>query len=425
MRAAQLAILCIAAALAACSINVITYTPEEDCAITGDEDDNGMVHCDDPACADTPSCLPVCRNGRKERGEGCDDGNTVDGDGCDNNCMVTECGNGVMAGSEKCDDGNQVSGDGCDYNCTPNECGNNVMTTGEACDDGNTSNTDDCTNDCLSARCGDNFVHAGLEVCYDGNTTTEVCAYGLTSCVVCNATCHDAAGATSYCGDSNIDSAHESCDDGNAITEPCPYGSTSCTVCDSTCASVPGATSYCGNGNIDGAHESCDDGNTDNTDGCLNSCVVATPCTGGDTRSVDPATGACYMLYTMPKTYAEAQSVCHDLVPSASLASVQSGSENALIATLIATLIEPKVAFLGGTRVAGTNTFRWEDGTLIPLSLPFWKTGEPNNAGGVENCIEIFRSNTASDDGKWNDVPCAPTMGHSDPGKHAFVCERD
>ena len=51
------------------------------------------------------------------RGESCDDGNLIDGDGCDSNCTATDCGNGVQTAGEDCDDGNLVDGDGCSATC--------------------------------------------------------------------------------------------------------------------------------------------------------------------------------------------------------------------------------------------------------------------------------------------------------------------
>jgi hypothetical protein len=60
------------AAVAACSIDPVTFTPTgdplaEDCATAGDEDGNGAADCDDAACAGAPSCQPTCsddtRNG--------------------------------------------------------------------------------------------------------------------------------------------------------------------------------------------------------------------------------------------------------------------------------------------------------------------------------------------------------------------------
>jgi cysteine-rich repeat protein len=44
------------------------------------------------------------------------------------------CGNGVNDPGELCEDGNTINGDGCDDNCTPTGCGNGVATAGEECD---------------------------------------------------------------------------------------------------------------------------------------------------------------------------------------------------------------------------------------------------------------------------------------------------
>ena len=50
-------------------------------------------------------------------GEECDDGNAIDGDGCDANCILEFCGNGVVQAGEQCDDGNANNGDGCTNTC--------------------------------------------------------------------------------------------------------------------------------------------------------------------------------------------------------------------------------------------------------------------------------------------------------------------
>lgn len=71
----------------------------------------------------TPTCPPVCGNGRVEEGEECDDGNTTGGDGCSAECRnecppAPVCGNGIVEPGEDCDDGNLVCGDGCSPTCT-------------------------------------------------------------------------------------------------------------------------------------------------------------------------------------------------------------------------------------------------------------------------------------------------------------------
>jgi cysteine-rich repeat protein len=106
--------------------------------------------------------------------EGCDDGNTVGGDGCSAECVPEVCGDGVLEPvTEQCDDGNTVAGDGCDETCQLT-CGNGVLDPGEACDDGNQTNGDGCDDDvenggnCTETACG-NGVVTPPEECDDGN----------------------------------------------------------------------------------------------------------------------------------------------------------------------------------------------------------------------------------------------------------------
>jgi len=125
--------------------------------------------------------------------------------------------------------------------------------------------------------CGNGRIEPG-EGCDDGNTATETCAYGETSCVVCNATCQEEPGRTSRCGDGIVDFLHETCDDGNAVTEACPYG-TLCDICDESCQLQRNVMRYCGDGVIDAADgEHCDDGaaNSDTEPGaCRTDCRPA------------------------------------------------------------------------------------------------------------------------------------------------------
>ena len=108
-----------------------------------------------------PLITPTCADGTFQFGEGCDDGNTVDGDGCSSTCALELCGDGKVTGGETCDDGNEVSFDGCSDICRLEVCGDGIVQPGEACDDGNTSNFDECLDDCTVGVCGDGWVKAG------------------------------------------------------------------------------------------------------------------------------------------------------------------------------------------------------------------------------------------------------------------------
>src|SRR5689334_13496528 len=237
----QLVVLC---ALAGCGIERVTYTPEEDCSIPGDEDGNGKADCDDPACAALAACQPMCGNRKLEAGEDCDDGNRTDGDGCDSNCKRTGCGNGIKSGGEECDDGNLLDGDTCDSNCTLPACGNGIRDAGEDCDDGNQIDGDACENDCTLPACGNGIRDQGEE-CDDGNQTDgDTCENNCT---------------LPRCGN-GIRDVGEACDDGNGQDGD---------DCESDCT-LP----VCGNGIADQG-EQCDDGNAVDSDGCDTTCVIS------------------------------------------------------------------------------------------------------------------------------------------------------
>ncbi|MEW6202571.1 MAG: SUMF1/EgtB/PvdO family nonheme iron enzyme [bacterium] len=165
------------------------------------------------SAAVTVTVSQVCGNGATESGETCDDGNTT---------------------TETCTYG-QTSCTVCNSSCQSDAgatsyCGDSTTdgTNGETCDDGaNNGQPNYCNATCdgmVPATCGNSVVESG-ETCDDGNTTTETCTYGQTSCTVCNSTCQSAAGAvTGYCGDSTTQTGNgETCDDGanNGVLNYC------------------------------------------------------------------------------------------------------------------------------------------------------------------------------------------------------------
>ncbi len=93
----------------------------------------------------------------------CDDGNSDDLDGCNNECIVNSCGDGIVQGDEQCDDQNTAQIDDCLNNCMLNTCHDGYWNhdgsgTEELCDDGNMSNGDYCVDECVFAECGDEYV---------------------------------------------------------------------------------------------------------------------------------------------------------------------------------------------------------------------------------------------------------------------------
>ena len=152
------------------------------------------------------SCAPTtCGDGLVDTGESCDDANTTEGDGCDNDCTfscadVADCDDGnACDGLESCDTALRTcvdatppaSGTLCDRDanpdtrdiclrstCVASRCGDAFRDDGEQCDDGNTTNADGCDNDCTfscteSTECDDGLVCNGTETC-----TSNRCAAG-------------------------------------------------------------------------------------------------------------------------------------------------------------------------------------------------------------------------------------------------------
>lgn len=87
------------------------------CEVSGRRCKPGQI-----CAANQDACIDIggCGDGVLEKGEVCDDGNILDGDGCSADCKSEEvCGNGIIdwETGERCDDGNRVSGDGCSADC--------------------------------------------------------------------------------------------------------------------------------------------------------------------------------------------------------------------------------------------------------------------------------------------------------------------
>jgi gliding motility-associated-like protein len=96
---------------------------------------------------------------------------------------------------------------------------------------------------------------------------------------------------------------------------------------------------------------------------------------------------------TGPQAQAYAQSF------GANLISVQSASENAdLVQALSNQGYASNVIWIGYSDAVTEGSYVWYDGA--PLSYSNWAPGEPNDAGGVEDCTQIYP------DGSWNDLNC-------------------
>ena len=253
-----------------------------------------------------------CGNSSKDFGEGCDDGNTTNGDGCNSLCQIEAdwtcpnpgqpcqylgvCGNGVLTSNKECDDGNTKGGDGCSSTCklepgwscrvagkpcTPT-CGNGKVELGKQCDDGNTDSGDGCSSTCqvepgssctgspsvcIKSVCGNGILEAG-EACDCGTDPTKL----PTGCTGPNGLFNgDGSGCSKTC-----------------TVEPICRG-TNGTGATHACAAT------CGNGNLETGEE-CDDSNLIDGDGCSKACKIegGFTCTTQDKPDTQPCTQTIY-----------------------------------------------------------------------------------------------------------------------------------
>ena len=109
--------------------------------------------------------------------------------------------------------------------------------------------------------------------------------------------------------------------------------------------------------------------------------------------------------------YRTAKKRCRLLHPGSSLAAIYSKQENDLVQSLVAAVSEgDQTYWLGGDDSEDEGTFRWaidyngeENGEMVYSN---WRDNEPDNKNGWEDCVE----GVSTDEGKWNDIPCAKTL---------------
>ena len=118
----------------------------------------------------------------------------------------------------------------------------------------------------------------------------------------------------------------------------------------------------------------------------------------------------CYKFNLEEKDWDEAENTCNQ--ENGHLTSVLSNEE----VNFIRCLQDPAAihkTWIGAKRIG--NGFEWSDGKGFEFEN--WRTGQPNNQGGQENCIEVDSDPGQSSHDQWNDVPCS--------NKRNFVCKKN
>lgn len=104
-----------------------------------------------------------------------------------------------------------------------------------------------------------------------------------------------------------------------------------------------------------------------------------------------------YCYEPKKKIFSVAESDC--VAKGGNLASVHSSQENDFIKKLIKDKGD-NTAWIGGSDEATEGTWTWTDGT--PFDFKDWSGVEPNDSGGVEDCLFMYKENGYT----WYDAKC-------------------
>ncbi|KAK7138320.1 hypothetical protein R3I94_013821 [Phoxinus phoxinus] len=109
----------------------------------------------------------------------------------------------------------------------------------------------------------------------------------------------------------------------------------------------------------------------------------------------------CYQYFSQSVRWITAERNCQTL--GANLASVHDKPENDFLLSLFPSSTRTWVGAHDGEQ---EGEWLWSDGSVY--SYTNWCSGEPNNSGGPENCLEIsWTSNRC-----WNDTPCSTSLNY-------------
>ncbi|XP_028447978.1 galactose-specific lectin nattectin-like [Perca flavescens] len=117
----------------------------------------------------------------------------------------------------------------------------------------------------------------------------------------------------------------------------------------------------------------------------------------------------CFAFYIQTKTWIDAETFCQTI--GGNLASIHSAEENTFLRDFINQVTGTyKNAWIGGSDTVQEGTWMWTDGSKFNYKI--FNAGQPDNAGGAENCLEMnFEVKN------WNDRTCSTPL--------SFVCSKN
>ncbi|XP_026080669.1 CD209 antigen-like protein C [Carassius auratus] len=103
----------------------------------------------------------------------------------------------------------------------------------------------------------------------------------------------------------------------------------------------------------------------------------------------------CYFIANELKSWSDSRQYCRD--HGADLVIINTEEKQRLISSLVSERV-----WIGLSDIENEGNMTWVDSSTV--NQTFWFEGEPNNAGGNEDCIELMPSEPTLN---WNDLPCS------------------
>nr|XP_039250734.1 LOW QUALITY PROTEIN: macrophage mannose receptor 1-like [Styela clava] len=97
------------------------------------------------------------------------------------------------------------------------------------------------------------------------------------------------------------------------------------------------------------------------------------------------------------RDWQDAQLHCYNL--GGDLLSINSMHEQYYVTAHVTGLVSASALWIGANQLDKSAGWKWTDGG--PFNYKYWRSGEPNNWTGEEDCVEMYTY-----DGTWNDNPC-------------------
>ncbi|XP_031150884.1 galactose-specific lectin nattectin-like isoform X6 [Sander lucioperca] len=128
------------------------------------------------------------------------------------------------------------------------------------------------------------------------------------------------------------------------------------------------------------------------------SCYGQNSCPGSCPPGWTQFGSRCFSFNFQGKSWVDAENFCKS--DGGNLASVHSEEEHVFLRTFINQVTGENItSWIGGSDSVQEGEWMWSDGSTFDYK--HWDKGQPDNKGGVENCLQMNY-----EERDWNDAPC-------------------